>query len=286
MTNPKAHRITIVASALAVALSVPALAGTIDLRWNPVPEATGYRVYYGTAAGEYVSSVNIGPGTSGTLSGLQDCREIFLAVKAYNGAGESSEFSNEVRGWARPEVSSHGPLVAIQGSTMTVDIFGDNFQTGAELVFDAGSVPSYPEGRPLVVLDSVTVLSCHQIQALMTVEPLARGLRAMEVGQFNLEFEVRNPDSVFGSGPITLRVDLDPTRLDVNRSDSRTRDRVDGKDLVWLAHAHGTEQGDARFSADADINGDGMVDGEDLAYLATGFGACWTGSGWSATACD
>jgi hypothetical protein len=88
---------------------------------------------------------------------------------------------------------------------------------------------------------------------------------------------------VIGQG--SYEVLFDEERLDINRSDSETRDRVDGKDLVWLAYSHATTEGDPRFNPDADLNGDGAVDGEDLAYLATGFGACWDGSSWSLSSC-
>jgi hypothetical protein len=61
---------------------------------------------------------------------------------------------------------------------------------------------------------------------------------------------------------------------------------VDGKDLVWLAHSHASAEGDPFFNPDADLDGDGMVDGNDLAMLAARFGQCWTGSGWSNGACN
>ncbi len=72
---------------------------------------------------------------------------------------------------------------------------------------------------------------------------------------------------------------------DINSSDSSTRDRVDGKDLVWFAQAHATSQGDARYNPDADLDGDGWVDGQDLVYIATRFGLCWSGLSWNAGAC-
>ena len=117
-----------------------------------------------------------------------------------------------------------------------------------------------------------------ELQALVTVEPTADGFRAMEVGTH--ELVVRNADGVVGSS--SYEVLFDDTRLDINRSSEDTVDRVDGKDLVWLAYAHGASEGDNRFNADADLNGDGYIDGEDLAYLATSFGTCWNGADWLA----
>jgi hypothetical protein len=208
-----------------------------------------------------------------------------VAVKAYNGAGESESFSNEVSGWPRPEINSYTPGSAQQGEQVTVDFNGANFHTSAELIIDDNVIPTNAQGEPLVRLEQVTVLSCNRIQALMTVEPTVRGIRAMEVGQLPLALEVRNPDDVFGSRIYQLEVLFDPARADINRSDAETRNRVDGEDLVWLAHAYGSSETEDHHNPDADLDGDGLVDGEDLAFLAARFGSCWDGSGWSEAAC-
>jgi hypothetical protein len=126
------------------------------------------------------------------------------------------------------------------------------------------------------------VVSCNQVQMLVTVETLARGFRAMEVGRFSIDVAVLNPGNVQGLDSFVLDVSYDPQRSDVNQSDLATRDRVDGQDLTWLAFAHGTAEGDSRYNADADLNGDGMVDGVDLAQLAPDFGRCWNGGAWAA----
>ncbi len=107
----------------------------------------------------------------------------------------------------------------------------------------------------------------------------------MEVGTFDFDIQIVNPDGIQGSRNTNLVVAFDPYRSDLNRSDATTTDRVDGKDLAWLAYAHGSAEGDPRWNPDADLSGDGLVDGQDLALLAVGFGQCWTGSNWSATAC-
>lgn len=280
-----ARLLPVVAVVVLIASASPLTAGAISLTWDALPEAEGYTVHYGTAPGVYTFTQDVGANTSWTLQGLQDCTDYFVAVKAYSQSGYSLEYSNEVSGWARPEIGSLDPDQAQQGDQLTLNIMGANFATGAELALDTTSLPKDEHGDPLVRLDNVTVVSCTQIQALLTVEPGARGMRAAEVGDCPLELEVRNPDSVFGSDSVTLQISFDTYRSDINRSDSTTTDRVDGKDLVWLAHAHGTQEGDATYNPDADLDGDGQVDGVDLALLATGFGKCWNGSGWSDSAC-
>jgi hypothetical protein len=147
-------------------------------------------------------------------------------------------------------------------------------------------VPQNQAGEDLLRLDNVSVISCNRIQALVTVEPTTRGLRAMEIGDFTVNLDVVNPDRIFGVGAETLEVLFAESRSDINRDDASTRDRVDGKDLVWLAHAHASSEGEADFNADADLDGDGFVDGQDLAMLAARFGQCWSGSTWNDSACN
>lgn len=263
-----------------------ASAGTVELAWDSVPGAFGYRVYYGLSSGAYSGSQDVpGGGTTASLGGLADCQTYFIAIKAYNGAGESVQYSNEVTGWARPEFFGLDRIQANQGSQFTLDILGANFDPGASLTFDDSSLPAGLTGNPLVRVESVNVVSCNQIQALVTVESPTRGFRAMQIGDFSVGFEVENPDTVFGSQNSTLAVQYEPARTDINRADTETRDRVDGKDLVWLAYAHGASEGQARYNPDADLDGSGQVDGTDLALMAPAFGLCWNGSGWSASAC-
>jgi hypothetical protein len=256
------------------------------MEWDQVDGASGYRVYYGLSSGNYTNSVDVGNATSATLDGFADCTTYYLAVKAYNAAGESALFSNEISGWARPEISSYGPSMVGQGDQATLTITGANFGSGAELIYDESFIPADIVGNPLIRFENVSVLSCNQMQAIVTVEPTSRGVRAMELGDFQIDFSVRNPDSIFGSRNISLEITFDQFRSDINRSDSTTSDRVDGKDLVWLAYAYGSSEGEPYFNPDADLDGDGLVDGVDLAYLATSFGLCWNGTGWSSAACN
>ena len=127
---------------------------------------------------------------------------------------------------------------------------------------------------------------CRTIQALLTVEPMARGFRAMQIGAQGVQFELVNPDRTFVNASPDLDVTFAPARADINRSDSQTRDKVDGKDLSWLAYSYLSRDGDPTFNPDADLNGDGFIDGEDLALLSPDFGKCWDGAVWSMTACQ
>ncbi len=48
--------------------------------------------------------------------------------------------------------------------------------------------------------------------------------------------------------------------------------KVDGKDIATAAKAFGTVPGDPRWNLDCDINGDGKVDGKDIVLVARNFG--------------
>ena len=277
----------VVLLALIVAVAAPvAKAGTISMGWNPVAEASGYRIHYGTAPGQYDYVLDVGNTTETTLQGLEDCVEYYLAVMAYDDGKESDGFSAEIRGMARPEIRAFNPTAVMQGDQLAVELEGANFATGATLDWSVDAVPLGADGEPLLRLDSVTVQSCRTIQALLTVEPLSRGFRAMQIGVQGMRFELTNPDRTFVNASPDLDGAFAPTRADINRSDSMTRDKVDGKDLSWLAYAYGSLDGEPTFNPDADLNGDGLVDGEDLALLSPVFGHCWDGAAWSSAACQ
>lgn len=259
--------------------------GEIQLRWDTVPGASGYRVYYGTVPGVYTRSLTVGPFGGAVVRGLADCTTWYLAVKAYNQSGESPAFSNEVSGWPRPAIASISPASALQGARFTLELSGANYRAGADLELGDLAVPKDIDGNPLFRVESWSVLSCNRIQALVSVEPATRGVRAMQVGDFLFDWQVRNPDSVFGAAGLGFEVQFDPSRWDINRSGTGTLDRVDGEDLSWLAYSYGSREGEPLFSPDSDLSGDGLVDGEDLAYLAAGFGRCWSGTAWTEAAC-
>ena len=73
-----------------------AQAGQVNLAWNASAGATGYQVHYGTASGSYTNNANAGNTTTYTVANLADGATYYFAVKAYDGAGNQSGFSNEV----------------------------------------------------------------------------------------------------------------------------------------------------------------------------------------------
>ena len=69
------------------------------LAWDAVtdPNPNGYRIYYGTAAGTYLQSVDVvSTDTTVTVMGLSSGTTYYFAVTAYDASNNESAFSNEV----------------------------------------------------------------------------------------------------------------------------------------------------------------------------------------------
>ena len=260
--------------AAAASLATPSFAGTVSVTWDATPGATGYYVYYGTSSRVYPQSVTTST-NSATIGGLQDCTNYFIAVKAFNQAGSSPQYSNEISGWSRPGITTTTPSTAMQGEQIVMDVMGSNFQPGATVALS----------NPNITLASVTVLSCNQIQLIATVEPTAQSVTPARIG--HLDLTVSNPDSVFGMKAQALEVLINPYRFDINQSDETTTNRIDGKDTVYLSRLFGLSKSDPNFDVDDDFDGDGWIDGQDLAYIASNLGRCWSAStkSWSLAAC-
>src|SRR4051812_25251954 len=78
--------------------STAASAQTVNLAWDASTDATvtGYTVKWGTRAGSYTQSVNVGKVTAYSVSGLVPDQKYFFVVASYNAAALASAPSNEV----------------------------------------------------------------------------------------------------------------------------------------------------------------------------------------------
>jgi len=267
-------RVACLIGALSVLLLSPMAveAGSIGLRWDASPGATGYRVHYGLGTRNYVESLDVGNTTNVTLTGLSDCTDLYFAVTAYNPAGESG-FSDEVISWTRPAVSTTSPAAARQGAQLTWTIDGSGFSPSADISIDN---PNVHLGEPSIV--------CDRIQLTAVVEPTAEDVRPALVGPVALT--VANPDGLTVTVSEAFEVLIEPSRFDINRSDESTNQRIDGKDTVWLARLFGSHEGGATYDPDFDFDGDGWIDGVELAHIGSNLGKCWNGGSWSVSACS
>ncbi len=94
--------------------TAPCFAATATISWdkNPEPDIKGYKVYYGTASGNYDSSVWIDSAdqTSYVFENLQEGNTYYFAVTAVDLADQESELSEEVS--KNIPVSNHAPTAA------------------------------------------------------------------------------------------------------------------------------------------------------------------------------
>ncbi len=186
------------AIASSVLAHAPAIAGTMSVAWDPVQDAdlAGYRVYVGSSSRSYSRQLDLGVAATGVIDNLDDCTTYYVAVKARDAAGNlSNGYSNEIVGMPRPTMATVSPAAVERGGTMTVVVTGANFAPGASLRF----------GDPAIAVSTVSVDSCNQITARISVGNLA-AIAATSL-------EVTNADRVFGvsSGLFSVQAAVPPT---------------------------------------------------------------------------
>lgn len=180
---------TVVLGWLLVLFTPLVSAGTMAVRWDPVAGASGYRVYWGTAPGQYTNTTTVS-NTATTLT-LADSTTWYVGVKAYNAQGTSSTYSNEVAGLPRPTVTSITPNRGAVGQRLIVTIGGTNFRTGMTVRFLV----------PGITVNSVTVSSATSCTADITLV----GPAATAIG-----IEVVRADRVYGVGNALFTMDAGP----------------------------------------------------------------------------
>ena len=104
-------------------------AAQIKLAWDDPPadsNVTGYKVYYGTASGNYRYHIDVGYVTTYMVQHLSERATYYFAVKAYNQYGDS-DYSNEVSGKIVETVSNPNVL---SGPTSGITRKSYIFETG------------------------------------------------------------------------------------------------------------------------------------------------------------
>ncbi len=94
-------------------LRVTTEGSSVFLAWNPLPSAdlAGYNLYYGTISGKYLQRRSVDKeGQTLTIRALPVGQTYYFAVRAVNGAGEESDFSQEVAVTVGNAATSTSPL--------------------------------------------------------------------------------------------------------------------------------------------------------------------------------
>jgi len=73
-------------------------AAEVTLEWDPNSELdlAGYKIYWGTTSGNYISNVDVGKQTTYTITDLSEGQTYYIAAKAYDEADNESGYSVEV----------------------------------------------------------------------------------------------------------------------------------------------------------------------------------------------
>ena len=83
---------------LLVLVAFNASAADVTVAWDANSESdfAGYKFFYGTASGNYTTSVDVGNTTQHTLTGLIEGTTYYFAAKAYDTSKNESDFSEEL----------------------------------------------------------------------------------------------------------------------------------------------------------------------------------------------
>lgn len=121
---------------------ISAHAAQVSLAWSEATGATGYKLYYGTASGNYAYYVDAGAATSKTLSDLSTGATYYFAATSYDGSGAQSGYSSEVS-YTVPSactysISPTGVSVSASGATGSITV-----TTQSGCAWTAGSAASW-----------------------------------------------------------------------------------------------------------------------------------------------
>ncbi len=92
----KMYRIVTLMNLLIFAGSISAQNMMITWDANPEADLSGYKVYYGPASRSYDTAVDVGSSLEFSFDNIGGPEELYVAVTAYDTAGNESDFSEEL----------------------------------------------------------------------------------------------------------------------------------------------------------------------------------------------
>jgi hypothetical protein len=225
-------------------------AATLDISWasNTEADLAGYRLRLGTIPGQYIQTIEAGNAMSAQIDGLLVDTTYYLAVFAYDQAGNESAPSSEVsaRVTSTPELMpaidsaqdvDSGSIYLMRGTTHTLIVRGRNLQVGATVSVGPGAIVTRL-GRNL---DGE--MTCYVLVATNAL-PGRRTLTLV------------NPD--LGTTSVSDAIAF------VKTPDTNIDCSVDIVDLNAIARSWNASSNESAYSAGSDLDGDSYVGPEDL----------------------
>ena len=205
--------------------TVSAALVTIGWNNNTDPDLAGYKVYCGTAPGEYDYILNVGLNNQVYVYGLQEDTHYYFAITAYDESGNESPFSREVQTTIPNE---RFPLldIILDFGLSILDVFYE-FST-------------YIPGSSMILEDSI--LGIHvEIPSGATSSsfPIAIGTGGQDLDLFSsqmdqaaqtIEFDIA-PSGFILLKPALISVPFDQDRVGVKRYDERSGSWVQVEDV-------------------------------------------------------
>lgn len=230
------------------------LAGTLDLAWTPcdAPGLAGYRVHLGASPGRYDRVVET-QATRLLLRDLADDARVYFRVEAVSkdDARETLSLSAEMSALPAPVVTRvEAPMPAGDGLWRTT-LAGRNLDPRAVVRFR----------DPSIAVRTVSAGMAGSLLVDFALRPLpgAVGLPALDAG------------SVLVVNPAPRRPAYYET--EALRADVDGDGRLGAEDLARIEAAQGRSFQAGGPANPADLSGDGLVDGTDLAYCTRALAA-------------
>ncbi len=118
---------------------------SVTLTWDPNTEAdlAGYKIYYGSESRNYTSHTDVGNQTTYTVSNLPAGNRYYFAAKAYNTAGQESDYSEEVVYLSGLPSAATGAASAVTFESATLNATINPGGGETSVVFEYGASDSY-----------------------------------------------------------------------------------------------------------------------------------------------
>lgn len=174
MNHRSLKRIAVSTLLACAAFVAPAMALDLTVSWQPNAESdiSGYQVSYGTVSGNYTQSMDAGNAASCLLTDIQEGVPYFIAVRAYDTAGQFSAYSSEAT-FFQPSPPSDPPYEPSPGELFYWKADSDvvEYSAGGDgAITPVGSI-TYEPGLDGNALSIFSVQSWAEFFAFGNVDP-------------------------------------------------------------------------------------------------------------------